>query len=410
VTAKSRGRSALLVSEIALSLMLMAGAGLMIRSLIKMQALNLGFNPTEVLTAQISLPAARYPIDPAQYRALAPSAARPADGKPYIFFSQLEERLRTVAGIEAIGAVSALPLNPVGADYDLPVVVEGKPRPRAGEEVQADFRVATIGYFRTLQIPMIRGREFTEFDGPDSTPAAIINQTMAEQMFAGEDPIGQRLLLYGRAREIVGVIGSVRHHGFAREPRPEMILPYRQFQSFATTLVVRSALDESTVATAVRRAVQSIDPQQPVYRVRPMEGLLADSVAQPRLTALLLGGFAALALILAIVGVYGVMSYIVGQRAREIAVRMALGARRREVIGMVVRHGVTHAAIGVVLGCAGALAGTRLMSGLLFGLTATDPATFVSAAAAVMVAALAATAIPALRAARTTPVSVLRAE
>jgi putative ABC transport system permease protein len=290
------------------------------------------------------------------------------------------------------------------------VVVEGKPRPRAGEDEEADFRLATVGYFRTMRIPLIQGREFTEFDGPDSTPVAIINRTMAEQMFAGESPIGQRLMLYGRAREIVGVIGSVRHHGFTREPRPEMILPYRQFQLGSMTLVVRSALDESTVATAVRRAVQSIDPQQPVYRVRPMDGFLADSVAQPRFTALLLGGFAALALILAIVGVYGVMSYIVGQRAREIAVRMALGARRREVVGMIVRQTVTHAAIGVVLGCAGAVAGARLMSGLLFGLTATDPATFASAAAAVTVAALAASAIPALRASRTTLVTVLRAQ
>jgi putative ABC transport system permease protein len=290
------------------------------------------------------------------------------------------------------------------------VVVEGTPRPRPGEEVQADFRVATSGYFRTMQIPLIKGRAFTEFDGPDSTPVALINQTMAEEMFAGENAVGQRLMLYGRAREIVGVVGSVRHHGFTREPRPEMILPYRQFQSFATTLVVRSALDESAVAAAVRRAVQSIDPQQPVYRVRAMEGLLADSVAQPRFTALLLGGFAALALILAVVGVYGVMSYIVGQRAREIAVRMALGARRREVIGMVVRQGAILAAIGVALGSAGALAGARLMSGLLFGLTAADPATFVSAAVLVTAAALAASALPALRAARTTPVTVLRAE
>ena len=409
-TAKSRGRSALLVGEIALSLMLLAGAGLMIRSLIKMQTLDVGFNPTGLLTAQISLPAARYPVDPAQYRALARTATPPSDAKPFVFFSQLEERLRTIPGLEAVGAVSALPLNPVGVDYDLPVVVEGKPRPRAGEDVEADFRLATVGYFRTMRIPLIQGREFTEFDGPDSTPVAIINRTAAEQMFAGESPIGQRLMLYGRAREIVGVIGSVRHHGFTREPRPEMILPYRQFQFGSMTLVVRSALDESTAASTIRRAVQSIDPLQAVYRVRAMDGFLTDSVAQPRFTALLLGGFAALALILAIVGVYGVMSYIVGQRAREIAVRMALGARRREVIGMIVRQTMTHAAIGVVLGCAGALAGARLMSGLLFGLTASDPATFASAAAIVMVAALAASAIPALRASRTTPVTALRAQ
>ena len=305
--------------------------------------------------------------------------------------------------------MSALPLNPVGIDYDLPVIVEGRPRPRAGEEPQADFRVATAGYFRTMRIPLIAGREFTEFDGPGSTPVAIINNTLARQMFAGENPIGQRLMLYGRPREIVGVVGSVRHHGFTREPRPEMILPYRQFQFGSMTLVVRSAMEASAVADGDSAAVQSMDPQQPVYRVRAMDEFLADSVAQPRFTAILLGGFAALALMLAIVGVYGVMSYTVGQRAREIAVRMALGARRREVRDDcrpscgVRGHRRCHRA-------GGALAGTRLMTGLLFGVTATDPATLLSTAAVVIVASLAATSIPAFRAARTTPVTVLRPE
>jgi putative ABC transport system permease protein len=409
VTPNSRGRSALLAIEIAVSLILLVGAGLMIRSLMKMQSLELGFDPA-VVTAQILLPSARYPIDSSQYRAAGPSAPARLETKRSIFFGQLEERLRGVAGIESVGAVSALPLNPVGADYDLPVVVEGKPRPRPGEEVQADFRVATAGYFRAMRIALLSGREFNQFDGPATTPVAIVNDTMAEQMFPGEDPIGRRLILYGGAREIVGVIGSVRHHGFTREPRPEMILPYRQFQSAEMTLVLRSALEPSVAAAAIRRAVQSIDPQQPVYRLHAMDEFLADSVAQPRFTALLLGGFAALALVLTMVGVYGVMSYVVGQRAREIAVRMALGARQREVVGMVIGQSLTYAGIGVVLGLSGAIAGARLISGLLFGLTATDPLSFASATAAIVVAALAASALPALRMARTTPVNALRAE
>jgi putative ABC transport system permease protein len=408
-TAASRGRFGLVAAEVALALMLAAGAGLMIRSLIQLQALDLGFAPAGVVSAQVLLPAARYPPDPAQFRL--PKTATPAqDAKPFIFFNQLEARLRATAGIESVGAVSALPLNPVGTDYDLPAIVEGRPRPRPGEEPQADFRVATVSYFRTMRMPLIAGREFTEFDGPGTTPVAIINDTLARQIFAGENPVGRRLILYGRPREIVGVVGSVRHHGFTRDPRPEMVLPYRQFQFTGMTLVVRSEIEQSAVAEAIRAVVQSLDPQQPVYRVRAVDELLADSVAQPRFTAMLLGGFAVLALVLAVVGVYGVMSYTVGQRAREIAVRMTLGAQRSEVARMIVGQAAVYVVGGVIIGLAGALAGTRLMTGLLFGVAATDPATLLSAAAVVIVTALAASSIPAIRAARTAPVAVLRPE
>ena len=168
--------------------------------------------------------------------------------------------------------MTSLPLNPVGIDFDLPVVVQGRPRPRPGEEPQADFRIATTDYFRTMRIPLLRGREFTEFDGPASTPVVIINETMARQMFPGEDPLGRRLLLYGRPREIVGLVGSVRHRGFSRDARPEMILPYRQFQLGGMTLVVRSSLDPSVLAAAVAREVHAIDPDLPVSRVRTMQG------------------------------------------------------------------------------------------------------------------------------------------
>jgi putative ABC transport system permease protein len=408
-TAASRGRFGLVAGEVALALMLAASAGLMLRSFVKLQELDLGFAPAGVMSAQVLLPPARYPVDPTQFRP-AKDATPAGDTKPFMFFNQLEARLRAIAEIESVGAVSALPLNPVGTDYDLPVIVAGKPRARPGEELQADFRVATVSYFRTMRIPLIAGREFTEFDGPGTTPVAIINDTLARQIFAGEDPIGQRLVLYGRPREIVGVVGSVRHHGFTRDPRPEMVLPYRQFQFNGMTLVVRSEMEQAAVAEAIRAVVQSLDPQQPVYRVRAVDELLADSVAQPRFTAMLLGGFAVLALVLAVVGVYGVMSYTVGQRAREIAVRMTLGARRSEVARMIVGQAAVYVVVGVIIGLAGALAGTRLMSGLLFGVAATDPATLLAAAAVVVVTSLAASSIPAIRAARSTPVAVLRPE
>jgi predicted permease len=407
---RSRLRSALLATEVGLSVILLAGAGLMIRSLIKLNDLDLGFRPEHVFTAQILLAHVKYPVDPNQYRPLRPDAGPLLDSKPAVFFAELEDRLKKVPGIESVGAVSALPLNPVGTDYDLPIIVEGKPKPPPGEEPQADFRIATIGYFRAMRIPLLSGREFTEFDGPNSTPVAIINETMARQIFPGENPLGQRLMLYGRPREIIAVAGSVRHHGFSREARPEMILPYRQFQFGGMTLVVRSGLDRTAVSAAMTNAVRGIDAQQPVYRMRTMNEFLADSVAQPRFTTMLLSAFAAVALLLALVGVYGVTSYTVSQRAREIAVRMALGAQRHEVVGMVVRHSLSYAAIGVVIGLAGAVGGTRAMAGLLFGVTATDPMTFGAATVAVVVASTVATYIPAVRAARVTPITALQSE
>jgi predicted permease len=415
-TARNRARSSLLVCEIALSLMLLAGAGLMVRSLLKLHSLDLGFSPGGLLTAQLTLPAARYPVPPPP-PPLARGQSRPPepratsqDTKSYLFFHELEQRLRNVPGIEAVGAVSALPLNPVGTDYDLPVIVEGQPRARAEEETQADFRVVTTGYFRAMRIPLIAGREFTEFDGAASTPVVIINQATARELFGGADPIGRRLVLYGRSREIVGVVGSLRHHGFTRDPRPEMILPYRQFQFSSMTLVVRSALTHTSVASTVKTAVQSLDAQLPVYRVRAMDEFLADSIAQPRFVTFVLGGFAALALALALVGVYGVMSFIVGQRQREIAVRIAVGARGSQVIAMIVGQSFGYTAVGILVGLAAAVGGTRLMSGLLFGVSSTDSATFSAATVAVVLAALAATAIPAWRAARTAPINALRAE
>ena len=406
----SHGRAMLLVGEVALSLTLLAGAGLMVRSLVNMQNLDLGFQPADVLTAQIFLPPSRYRVDPTQYRPAAAGAGPVADSKPVVFMAQLEDRLHSVPGVEAVGAVSALPLNPVGTDYDLPVIVEGRPPARPGEEPQADFRVATPAYFRAMQIPVLRGREFTNFDGPNSTPVIIINQATAQQMFPGSDPIGQRIILYGRAREIVGVVGSVRHHGFSRDARAEMILPYRQFQLTGMTLVVRSQLERAAMAAELSRAVHAVDPQLPVSRVRMMTEFFAASVAQPRFTTLLLAAFAALALILAIVGIYGVMSYSVSQRTRELGVRLALGARPRELIAMVVRRGMMLAAIGVTLGLVGTLAATRLMTDLLFGVTPADPAALGGAVVALLLAAFAATYVPAARAANVALASVLKAE
>ena len=406
---RHRGRSMLVVAEIALSLVLLAGAGLMLRSFLKAQSLDLGFRSDGVWTGQLFLPANRYPVDPVQFRAV-PAGARPELSKPAAFVTQLVERMAKIPGVDSAAAVSSLPLNPVGIDYDMPVLIHGRPQPRPGEEPQADLRIVTQGYFKTMRIPLLAGREFTEFDGPAATPVIIINDTLARQQFPGEDPIGQRIQLYGRAREIVGMVGSVRHHGFNREARPEMILPNLQFQFGGMTLVARSNLDPSALASAITREVHAIDSELPISRVRMMEDYLSNSVAQPRFTTLLLVAFATVAMLLALVGVYGVMSYAVSQRTREIGVRIALGADRQDVVWMVVGHGMMLAGIGIAAGLAAAAAGTQLMQDLLFGVTATDPFTFALAAAALGLASLVAAYVPAWRAARVAPATALRTE
>jgi len=403
---RNRGRSLLLVFEVALSLVLLAGAGLMIRSLLKLQNVHLGFNPAELQTAQINLPLSRYPVNPRQLRPILTTPT--VDAKRAQFFALLEERLSAIPDVRAAGAVSALPFHPAGIDYDLPVVVEGRPRPRAGEEPQADFRVATPGYFRAMEIPVVRGRAFTESDGPNSPQVVIINETMARQIFTGEDAVGRRLLLYGRPREIVGVVGSVRHHGISREPRPEMILPHRQFQPGVMTLVVRGG-ERMAIQRAVTDVVRSLDSQVALLQSRPMTELLSRSIAQPRFTTLLLVCFAGLALALALIGIYGVAAYMVSQRVREIGLRIALGARRSAVVGSVVRQSMVLTGAGLLIGLAGAAASTGLISGLLFGVSARDPMTLIAAAVVLAMGSLVAACIPAFRASRMAPAAILRA-
>ena len=406
-----RGRRGLVVAEVALSLMLVTAAGLMIRSFLAIRTLDLGFAPRQLLTLQIFLPDERYPIDSGQFGpAPPPGTPAPPLSRPASFFAQLLERVSAIPGVESAGAVSSLPLNPVGIDYDLPVVIEGKPPPQLGEEPQADFRMATADYFRTMQVPVLRGRAFTPFDGPTQPDVVIVNDLMAQRLFPGEDPLGRRLLLYGRAREIVGVVGSVRHRGFSQGARLEMIVPSRQFQLGGMTLVVRSNLDPVGLADAIKREASALDSDLPVFRVHTMDEYLSDSIASPRFTTLLLGSFAVMALLLAAVGIYGVMSYTVTQREWEIGVRMALGARPERVLMMVVGQGMTLTAAGVALGLIGAAAGTRLMAGLLFGVTRTDPATFIVAAAVLATTGLVALYVPARRATRVDPVVALRSD
>ena len=404
-----RGRSALVVAELALSLVVLVGAALMLQSFVELQRIDYGFRPGGLLAGQIFLDPSRYPTDGSQYRSFGP------DDEPLLspqasFFEELLDDLETLPGVEVAAAASALPLDNGGIDFDLPVVIEGRPGPRTGEDRQANLRIVTAEYFHAMDIPVARGRSFTEFDGPDSRSVMMINETMAEEFFPGEDPLGQNIVLYGRPREIVGVSGSVRHYGFDQDYAPEIILPSRQFQFGGMTIVLRTSVPADSLVNAVRSRVAVMDPDQPIYRLQTMETKLSASIAGPRFTALLLSLFAALAVAIAVVGTYGVFSYRVAERTQEMGLRMALGANRHDVISMVVREGIRLVGMGLGVGLLGALVLTRLMQGLLFNVSATDPRTFLSVALLLAVTALVSVYIPARRGTQVDPSVALRSE
>jgi putative ABC transport system permease protein len=403
-------RSVFVVAEVAFSLILLAGTGLMIRSFANLLAMDYGFRTDNLLTVQLFVPDSKYPANPTEFRPAPPSPA-PALSRQARFFLDVVDRMKALPGVASAAAVTALPLNPAGIDFDLPVFFEGRPQPGAGEAPQADFRIATIDYFRTMGIPLLQGREFTEFDGPGARDVVIVNDAFVKRHFPGENPVGKRIIFYSRPREIIGVVGSVRHYGFRRDPNPEMIVSNRQFQQFGgMTIVIRAQNNAAVSAASIKREVHAIDSDQPVDRILTMADFASASIEEPRFTTLLLSSFALLAVALALVGIYGVMSYTVTQRTREIGVRMALGADRRDVMRMLVRQVAAHLITGVALGLAGAAMITRVLKGLLFQVNATDPAAFAGAVAVLTLAALAAAYIPARRATRVDPMIALRYE
>ena len=391
----ARARGLLVSAQVALAMVLLVGAGLLLRSFLRLQGQAPGFDPDRVLTARIQLAAQRYD-----------SAARRVQ-----FFQALLERVRRVPGVRAASAVTWLPFGGGGSANGF--FIEWRPLPRPGEEPDADIRGVDPQYFRAMHIPIVRGQPFTDFDGPQVRKAVVINETLARTLFRNEDPIGQHVLMpWGDTLrgEIVAVAGDAKSVALDVAPRPTIYWAMSQFPSSFMTLVVRSAEDPLRVAPAIRAELRALDPNQPLADVRTLEEYLDRSVAQRRLTMLLLAAFAGIAFALAAVGIYGVLAHSVAQRTREIGLRMALGARAHDVLRMVVRQGMGAVGAGVLAGVAGALTLTRVMTSLLFGVSATDPLTFAGVAAVFAGVALLACWLPARRAARVDPMVALRYE
>lgn len=382
------------VAQVALSLMLLVGSGLMIKSLKRLQSVDPGFDPDNLLTVAIRLPRAKY--------------REPQ--KKMDFFQQLLARVRHLPGVSTAGLGSGPPFTGIPAATRF--TIEGRPVAPADEPV-TDVRVIDQEYFRTLAIPLRKGRNFTDREVEKESHVVIINEAMAQQHFPNDDPLGKHLTIEMKEKndpcEIVGVVGDVKSIGLDQPTKAMIYWPQAELD-FPMTLVARTTTDPASLSGAIQREVLALDKDQPISEIRSMQSLLADSISRTRFATLLLSIFAAVAFGLASVGIYGVMSYSVTQRTNEIGIRMALGASGRDVLGLVLRRGLILTISGVVIGLIGSLALTRLLTNLLFGVSATDPATFVVVSISLTIVALLATYLPARRAMKVDPLEALRYE
>src|SRR5262249_9311495 len=392
-----RARRFLVAFELAAAVVLVVGAWLLWRSAETSRAVDPGYDRKTLLLAPLSLTRPGYPF---------PKGWPVLEWPAYTAFADaLRERLLAQPGVLGVAFAHQGPADP---GWPTGVTVEGRPAPPPGEQDEASYRPVSPGYFRTLGVPILRGREFGRFDGPGAPLVAVVNEAFAARHFPGEDPIGRRIKVARASREIVGLVGDERFEGIDVGPAPAMYLPIDQNPQPSVTVAIRTVSDPFAAAPALRAALRATDPTLALFEVDTAEGTLAGSLRQRRFVLMLLGGFAAVALLLAAVGTYGVVSFAVGERTREVGVRLALGARPAHVFGLVVRQGMTLAAVAVGLGVLGALALGRMMENLLFGVRARDPLTLATVAAGLLLTAFAASALPALRATRVDPVRALR--
>jgi predicted permease len=391
----SRLRNVLAVAQMSIAIVLLIGAGLMAKSLWALMHVSPGFRADSVLTARLSLPPWRYPDN----RRIA------------AFERELLETLSRKPGVQSAALATYLPLS--GLENGWSFIVEGRPPLPVGMYNMSNYRPASAGYFETIGIPVLRGRSLTPADTADSPWVTVINESMAREYWGGQDPIGSRLQFGAETwRTVIGVVGDVRHDGLDEETKPEMYVPMEEAPNTegSPTIVIRTALDAGTAAAELRGAVAAIDRAIPVDRIQTMEQLVSGSVAQPRFRTVILAAFSMLALVMASIGIYGVMNYLVIQRTREFAIRVSMGATRAEVLRLVLGRAAALIGAGTGLGLAGSLVLVRVIAGLLFGTAPLDPLTFAAAPVLLAGVALAASCLPALRATRVDPMVALRYE
>jgi len=387
-----RTRALLVISEVALALVLLVGAGLMLRTFQQLQAVDPGFDPHHLLTLEVAAGGKAYRTGPSRIR----------------FFEQLRPRLEALPGVQSVSLINHLPVS--GDIWTLGIIIYGRPDPPPGQQPTAAYRVVQPGYFATMKIPMLQGRDFDNHDIRDTTPVAIVNEVLAKRHWPGENAIGQRLRLGANWMTIVGIIKNVKQTDWTENPDDEIYLPHAQSDAGFSfmTVVMRAHGDPLALRKPVEEQVRSLDKDVPIAHVQSMEQVIADKLWRGRLAMTLLGLFAAVAVSLAALGIYGAITYSVSQRTGEIGIRMALGARSGDVLRMILLQGLTVVGIGITVGLFGAWMLTRTLGSLLFGVTARDPVTFIAVPIILIALSVVACCLPALRASKVDPVTALK--
>jgi predicted permease len=390
----NRVRGAFVVAQVALSLLLLVSAGLLIRSFDKLLRVNVGFKPEQLLSLEYRLPRTKYKEPAAQWN----------------FHRQVVERLQQIPGVQSASLVRGLPFS--GNGGTTAIILPDREAPSKGMEPEVMFNTAMPNYFETIGIPFIKGRLFNNQDQVNTPSVLIINETMARKFWPNQDPLGKQVKFVqdGTTGTVIGVVGDAKHYWLEEEPRPQMYAAYSQQPGIFATVVMRTSVEPLSLSETVRQAIWKVDSDQPMWKIRTVEFLVNRSVADRKFLLALMGIFASLALLLTMIGLYGVISYLINQRTQEIGIRMALGAQAGDILRMVLKQGMTLVLIGVGIGLLGAIALTRVMSSLLFGVTAKDPMTFALVATLLAVVAFVACYVPARRATKVDPLIALRYE